>query len=216
MLHSRTAWLRAAAPVAALALALTACGGKKNAAAPSAGSGPAGGTNSADAAPQTGAEPTGTAGGGAQRPGQSGTGQYREESGKTTYDVVAQQVHIGTEDETKRMVQDPANAKGLIAATAYVKFTNKGPGVVKGLAKVDDGAEIYADGQRGGLLIAAPADLPGCEDPIDIDNWQVGESHVICRTYMIPAGTKALEVRWSGEGAAKPLAWKFDGAGRAE
>lgn len=224
VLHTRSAWLRAAAPVAVLALALTACGGNKDApssasaSAPGSGSGVDDGKNSADAvaaadekSPQTPqpSEPSG----GVLRPGRSGTGQYREESGKTTYEVVAQKVHVGTEAEARKVVQSPEDAKGLVAVTAYVKFTNKGPGIVKGLPKVDNGTEIYADGQRGGLLIGAPESLPGCEDPIDIDNWQVGESHTICQTYMIPEHSTSLEVHWGEEGAARPFIWKFDGAG---
>ncbi|MFE7318616.1 hypothetical protein ACFU7T_36775 [Streptomyces sp. NPDC057555] len=212
VLHTRTAWWRAAAPVAVLALALTACDGK-DAAGSAAGSGPDGGKSSANAAVATGGRPAEVAGDGVLKPGQSGAGPYREESGKTTYEVAAQKVHVGTEDEAKEMVQDPRDARGLVAATAYVKYTNKGPGVVKGLARVDNGAEIYADGRRGGLLLGTPLDLPGCEDPIDIDDWKVDESHVICQTYMIPKGSRALEVHWGDESAADPLVWKFDDAG---
>ncbi|AJC56545.1 lipoprotein [Streptomyces sp. 769] len=220
VLHTRSAWLRAAAPVAVLALALTACGGNKDASssAPTPGSGADDGKNSADAvaaadekSPQSSEAPEPS--GGVLRPGRSGTGQYKEESGKTTYEVVAQKVHVGTEAEARKVVQSPEDAKGLVAVTAYVKFTNKGPGIVKGLPKVDNGTEIYADGQRGGLLIGAPESLPGCEDPIDIDNWQVGESHIICQTYMIPEHSTSLEVHWGEEGTARPFIWKFDGAG---
>ncbi|MFF2812773.1 hypothetical protein ACFVT2_37505 [Streptomyces sp. NPDC058000] len=212
MLHTRTSWLRVAAPVAVLALALTACGGKKDASGSASGSGADTGKNSADTAAKTDKKPTEPAGG-ALKSGQSGTGQYKEESGKVTYEVAAQKVHVGTEAEAKKMVQDPKDANGLVAATAYVKYTNKGPGVVKGLAKVDNGTEIYADGRRGGMLIGAPENLPGCENPVDIDNWKVGESHVICQTYMIPKGAKSLEVHWGDEGATNPLIWKFDNAG---
>ncbi|MFE4020336.1 hypothetical protein ACFXPZ_23505 [Streptomyces sp. NPDC059101] len=210
MLHTRTAWLRAAAPVAVLALALTACGGKKDASGSATGSGADAGNNAVDTVAKTDEKPTDPVGGGALESGQSGTGQYKEESGKITYEVVAQKVHVGTEDEAKKMVQD---ANGLVPATAYVKYTNKGPAVVKGLAKVANGTEIYADGQRGGMLIGAPDDLPGCQDPVDFDNWQVGESHVICQTYMIPKGARSLEVRWGDESAADPLVWKFADAG---
>ncbi|ANZ16827.1 hypothetical protein SNOUR_17640 [Streptomyces noursei ATCC 11455] len=223
VLHTRSAWLRAAAPVAVLALTLTACGGNKDtpssapgsASGSGSGSGMDDGKNSADtvAAADEKSAQSPESSGGVLRPGRSGTGQYKEESGKTTYEVVAQKVHVGTEAEARKVVQSPEDAKGLVAVTAYVKFTNKGPGIVKGLPKVDNGTEIYADGQRGGLLIGAPEGLPGCEDPIDIDNWQVGESHVICQTYMIPEHSTSLEVHWGEEGAARPFIWKFDGAG---
>ncbi|MYT29363.1 MULTISPECIES: hypothetical protein [unclassified Streptomyces] len=213
MLHTKAAWLRAAAPVAVLALALTACDGKA-APASAAGSRVDVGENSARTGAPVGGKPADAAGDGVLKSGQSGTVQYKEDSGKITYEVVAQQVHVGTEADAQKMVQDPKDANGLVAATAYVKFTNKGPVVVKGLSKVVNGTGIYADGQRGGLLTGAPQDLPGCEDPVDIDNWQVGESHVICQTYMIPKGARSLEIHWGDTtGTAKPLVWKFDGAG---
>ncbi|WP_043265678.1 hypothetical protein [Streptomyces sp. CT34] len=213
MLHTKTAWLRAAAPVAVLAMTLTACGGHKGASNGAVGPSPDQQKSSADSAPKTDKNSTAPAAGNALKPGQSGTGQYKEESGKVTYEVAAQKVHVGTEAEAQKMVRDPKDAKGLVAAIAFVKYTNKGPGIIKGLAKADVGAEIYADGRRGGVLIGAPHKLPGCEDPVDIDNWKVGQSHVLCTTYMIPKGAKALEVHWGDEGVANPLIWKFDNAG---
>lgn len=202
MLHKKTALLRAAAPVAVLALALTACGGNKKSTT----------TTTENDAPKTEKGSSAPAGGGELKPGQGGTGKFKEEDGTITYEVAAQKVKVSTEAETKKLVSDPKRAKGLVAATAWVKYTNKGGGVVKESPDVADESEIYADGQRGGLLIGAAEDGPGCEDTIDIENWKTGQSHTICQTYMIPKGAKSVEVHWTGEGSS-PLIWKFDNAG---
>ncbi len=210
MLHTKSAWLRAAAPVAVLALplalTLTACGGKKDASGAKAdaarsGSGKTAQKTSADRAVSSGL-----------KPGQSGTRKFREGSGKltVTYEIAAQKVYVGTEADAQKLVSDPKDAKGLVAATAFVKYTNKGGGEVTGLPHVDNQAEIYADGRRGGLLIGAAESLPGCEDPVDIDSWKTGQSHVICQTFMIPKGAKSMEVHWAADDADEdPLIWKF-------
>ncbi|WJY40164.1 hypothetical protein QT196_24410 [Streptomyces sp. P9-2B-2] len=203
MLHKKTALLRAAAPVAVLALALTACGGNKK-------------STATDDAPKTKTEKgsSAPADSGELKAGQGGTGKFKEDSGTITYEVAAQKVHVSTEAETKKLVSDPKRAKGLVTATAWVKYTNKGGGVVKESPDVADESEIYADGQRGGLLIGAAEDGPGCEDTLDIENWKAGQSHTICQTYMIPKGAKSVEVHWAGEGqSGSPLIWKFDNAG---
>ncbi|MYX11304.1 hypothetical protein GTW98_31705 [Streptomyces sp. SID8375] len=198
-MHKKTALLRAAAPVAVLALALTACGGNKKST-----------TTTENDAPKTEKSSSAPAGGGELKSGQGGTGKFKEEDGTITYEVAAQKVKVSTEAETKKLVSDPKRAKGLVAATAWVKYTNKGGGIVKESPDVADESEIYADGQRGGLLIGAAEDGPGCT--IDIENWKTGQSHTICQTYMIPKGAKSVEVHWTGEGSS-PLIWKFDNAG---
>ncbi|MGW3013908.1 hypothetical protein ACWC9R_34515 [Streptomyces sp. NPDC001219] len=202
MPYKKTALLRAAAPVAVLALALTACGGNKKS------------NTATDDAPKTEKSSSAPEGGGELKPGQGGTGKFKEEDGAITYEVAAQKVKVSTEAETKKLVSDPKRAKGLVAATAWVKYTNKGGGVVKESPDVADESEIYADGQRGGLLIGAAEDGPGCEDTIDIENWKTGQSHTICQTYMIPKDAKSVEVHWTAEGrSGSPLIWKFDNAG---
>ncbi|MGW9041728.1 hypothetical protein ACWGQL_04045 [Streptomyces lydicus] len=212
MLHTKTVWLRAVAPVAVLALALTACGDKKG----SAGAQDDKKSNAAADAPKTEKKSAEPAGGGELKAGRSGTGKFKEENGKQeiTYEVTAEKVHVGTEAEAKKLVSDPKDAKGLVAATAWITYTNKGGGVVKGMPRVGNESEIYADGRRGGLLIGAAEDGPGCEDTIDIENWKVGQSHTLCQTYMIPAGTKSVEVHWAGEEqSGTPFVWKFTNAG---
>ncbi|AOP50263.1 hypothetical protein [Streptomyces lydicus] len=214
MLHTKSVWLRAVAPAAVLALTLTACGDDKD----SAGAQDHKKSNAAADAPKTEKKSAEPVAGGELKAGRRGTGKFREENGKReiTYDVAAEKVHVGTEAEARKLVSDPKDAKGLVAATAWITYTNKGGGVVKDMPRVGNESEIYADGRRGGLLIGAAEDGPGCEDTIDIENWKVGQSHTLCQTYMIPAGAKSVEVHWAGEGQSAPFVWKFAHAGGAD
>ncbi|WP_282089606.1 hypothetical protein [Streptomyces tendae] len=201
MPHRKTA-LRLAAPVAVLALALTACGGgDDDTGADAKGEGT---TESAAASPS----PSQPASGGDMARGESATGKVAEDPGEVTYDVVAQKVEVGTEAEAAKAVADAADAKGKVLATAHIKYTHRsGPALTEG-SDVHDGTTVFADGQRGGVLIGASEDAPGCEDPYDVESWKQGESHVFCETYVIPAGATSVEVHWSEEDG-EPYVWKF-------
>ncbi|MEU9522074.1 hypothetical protein [Streptomyces sp. NPDC048224] len=198
MPHRKTA-LRLAAPVAVLALALTACGGGDD----DSGADAKGGT-AATASPS----PSAPTSGGDMAQGESATGKVAEDPGQVTYDVVAQKVEVGTEAEAAKAVADAADAKGKVLATAYVEYTHKsGPALTEG-SDVHDATTVFADGQRGGVLIGASEDAPGCEDPYDVDSWKQGESHVFCETYVIPANATSVEVHWSEEDG-EPYVWTF-------
>ncbi|WAL95810.1 hypothetical protein [Streptomyces sp. Je 1-369] len=197
MLYRKTA-LRIAAPVAVLALALTACGGgddkksdDKKADAPKSQNKPA--------------EPT------ALKAGETTTGQVKEDKATVTYDVAAQKIDVGTAAETKKLVSDPKQAKGLVVATAHMKITHKAGAPLTDTPDVAETTEIYADGTRGGLLIGAAEDAPGCEDELDLEGWKKGETHELCETYLIPEGSKNLEVRWSAKEDGKQVTWKVAG-----
>ncbi|GAA3955151.1 lipoprotein [Streptomyces marokkonensis] len=196
MPHHKTA-LRLAAPVAVLVLALTACGGGDDTAA----KGPA--------SPEVSASPSRAASGGNLATGESATGKVVEGPGEVTYDVVAQKVEVGTEAEAARAVADAADAEGRVPAVAHVKYTHKGgPALTEG-SDVHDGTTVFADGQRGGVLVGgAPGDAPGCEDPYDVRSWKQGESHVFCETYLIPADATSVEVQWEEEDG-EPYVWKY-------
>ncbi|MGI5197364.1 hypothetical protein ACQEVY_27665 [Streptomyces sp. CA-288835] len=199
MLHQKTA-LRVAAPVAVLALALTACGG---------------GEDKADAKKPAGkakaaATPAEAASGGEMATGESAEGKVEEEDGKVTYDITAMKVDVGTEAEAQELVQDKAEAKGMVLAVAHLKFTHKGGPALTSDSDAADGTSIWADGKRGTLLIGAADDAPGCEDPYDVESWKTGESHTFCDSYLIPANAKEMEVRWAEEDG-EPFIWKFPG-----
>ncbi|MFM9372117.1 hypothetical protein [Streptomyces sp. Da 82-17] len=199
----RSRALRAAAPVAVLALALTACGGSGEEPADKAKE-----SASSDSKPKGDSPAGGEAEAGPLKAGESVTAPFKEDDAKITYDIAAQKVDLSTEAEAQKMVKDPKDAKGLVAATAHVKFTNKSGGVVASSPDVGMETEIYADGVRGGLLMFASEDAPGCDDTVDIENWKAGQSYTICQTYMVPAGAKSIEVRWPEEGGATHT-WAF-------
>ncbi|MFH9733593.1 hypothetical protein [Streptomyces sp. NPDC017260] len=196
MPHLKTA-PRLAAPVAVLALALTACGGGDDAGA----TGPA--------SPGVSAAPSRAASGGDLATGESATGKVAEGPGEVTYEVVARKVEVGTEAEAAKAVADAADAEGRVLAVAHVEYTHKGgPALTEG-SDVHDGTTVFADGQRGGVLVGgASDDAPGCEDPYDVRSWKQGESHVFCETYLVPADATSVEVHWE-ERDGEPYVWRY-------
>ncbi|MFF7724137.1 hypothetical protein ACFZDB_32955 [Streptomyces luteogriseus] len=197
MPHHQTA-LRLVAPVAVLALTLTACGGGDDTT-------DAKSTGSARAEASPSPEPTS---GGEMGSGESATGKVAEDPGEVTYQVLAQKVDVGTEAEAAKAVSEPDKVKGKVLAVAHLKYTHQsGPALTDG-SDVHDGTTVFADGQRGTVLIGASEDAAGCEDPYDVDSWKQGESHVFCETYVIPANAKSVEVHWAEEDG-EPYIWKF-------
>lgn len=161
-----------------------------------------------EATTQASPSPSQPASGGDMAQGESASGKVAEGPGEVTYDVLAQKVEVGTEAEAAKAVADAADAKGKVLATAHIKYTHQGgPALTEG-SDVHDGTTVFADGQRGGVLIGAAEDAPGCEDPYDAESWKQGESHVFCETYVIPAGATSVEVHWSEEDG-EPYVWKF-------
>ncbi|MFC8128354.1 hypothetical protein [Streptomyces sp. NPDC057302] len=196
MFHRNTA-LRLTVPTAVLALALTACGGGDSKSDSSSEGKP-----KDDAAASQPKEEKLAA-------GASTTGKVDEDGTAITYDVAAQKVDLGTEADAKKLVQDPEDAKGLVPAVAHLKFTHKGGAALTASPDVADTTEIWADGTRGGLLIGAAEDAPGCEDPLDLEGWKKGESHVLCETYLVPQAAKDLEVHWAEKEDGKPAIWSL-------
>jgi hypothetical protein len=121
---------------------------------------------------------------------------------------VARKVDVGTEAEAAEAVADAADAEGRVPAVAHLEYTHRGgPALTEG-SEVHDTAAVFADGQRGGILVGAPDDVPGCEDPYAVESWKQDESHVFCETYLVPADATSVEVHWSQEDG-EPWVWKF-------
>ncbi|MBM7439940.1 hypothetical protein [Streptomyces sp. HB132] len=201
MLHQKSA-LRLAAPVAVLALALTACGGGDDTA--DTADKPKD-TSSSAGKPKASPEPES---GGELATGESATGRVTEGEAPVIYEIVAQKADVGTEADAAKVVSDPEKAKGLVLVVAHVKYTHKeGPALTRS-PEVQRGVSISADGTRGSMLIGAADDAAGCEDPYDLKGWKQGESHVLCETYLVPAGSKQIEVQWAEEDG-EPYIWKF-------
>lgn len=206
LLHQKTA-LRFAAPVAVLALALTACGGgdDKSDSADTSKDKSKDTSNSADKA-EASPEPES---GGELGTGESATGKAKEGKAPVTYEITAQKADVGTEADTAKVVSDPKKAKGLVPVVAHVKYTHKEGAALAQSPQVQRGASIWADGKRGTILIGASEDdAAGCEDPYSLKGWKQGESHTLCETYMVPAGSKEIEVQWAEEDG-EPYIWKF-------
>lgn len=191
---------RTALPVTVLAFALTACGGGDEQS--SSNGKPAAGAKEATVSTH---QPSGSE----RAAGQSATGTVKEGNQDVTYDVVAEKVDVGTEAEAQRLVADKSAAKGLVLAVAHVKFTHKAGQPLTDTPDVNDSTTIWADGKRTSLLIGAPNDGPGCEDPYDIENWKQGESHTLCESYLVPANSRSVEVHWSASDSSDPFIWKF-------
>lgn len=191
--------VRFAVPVAALAFALSACGGNDSDASTS--SSPSRASEGTVSSPSPAADRD-------LGVGESATGTVKEGDTTVTYEVTAEKVDVGTEAEAQKMVADKEDAKGMVLAVAHVKFTHKAGATVTDVFNASDGTTIWADGRRGALLLFAPDDGPGCEDPYGIENWKPGESHTLCESYLIPANSKSVEVRWAGEDG-EPFIWRF-------
>jgi hypothetical protein len=189
-----------AATVAALALTLTACGGGEKT------------TDAKNPAPAGEKVRDTPAPSGEMKLGESATGKVDEAPGAVTYEILPEKVDLSTEAEALAAVapEYKSKVKGMVLATAHVKYTHKnGPALTDG-SDVDDPTTIWADGQRGAPLAFAPEDAKGCEDPYDVDAWKQGDSHTFCETYVVPANAKTVEVHWSeDEAEGEPFIWKF-------
>lgn len=192
--------VRFAVPVAALAFALSACGGGNDSGG-SASSSPSHPSEGSVSSPSSAANRD-------LGVGESATGTVKEGDTTVTYEVTAEKVDVGTESEAQQVVADKDDAKGMVLAVAHVKFTHRAGATVTDTFNASDGTTIWADGKRGALLLFATEDGPGCDDPYDIDSWKTGESHTLCESYLIPANSKTVEVHWAGEDS-DPFIWRF-------
>lgn len=148
-------------------------------------------------------------GGGTFWPGQTGTRAFKEDTGvEPIYRIAAQKVDIGTADETKALVPDPAQAKGLVPAVAAVNYTHLRGATVREYPRVGDYAEVYADGRRGAKVVGDAGQPKGCADPDEIKDWKNGQSYLLCTTFLIPARARSVEVMWTEIGG-EPFTWAF-------
>lgn len=67
-------------------------------------------------------------------------------------------------------------------ATAHVRYTHKGGPAQTDGSDADDASTIWADGVRCGVISFAPEYAPDCEDPYDVDEWKLCETHLFCET----------------------------------
>ncbi|MGF0168014.1 hypothetical protein OH717_09475 [Streptomyces albidoflavus] len=203
-------WLRSAASAGVLALALTACGGSDDGDGASASTDKGGSVSEGKGKEKAEERPEEEKGGGELAAGEKATSEFDEDGTKVTYEIVAQKVDVGTAADTEKLVSDPKKAAGLVPAVAHVEFTVKDGGPVADYPDAGREIQVYADGQRGTILIGASDDAPGCEKSTDVKDWKAGESHVFCDTYMVPEGAKELTVQWAPDRDTDPFVWKFE------
>ena len=203
---NKTTWPRIAAPVAALALAVTACGspGKKSHTSASHKNKP----HSRVSTHKNGERGASGAAKAVLKPGQAAWRAFKEDTGvKPYYSITARKVDVGTAGDAKSLVSDPEDAKGKVPATGYVTYRHVTGGVVKEWPRVGDYADVYADGRRGAKVIGGDAPK-GCADSDAIKDWKDGQSYTLCNTFLIPADSKRLEITWTEIGG-KPFVWRF-------
>ncbi|MFK4066539.1 hypothetical protein [Streptomyces sp. NPDC029674] len=190
MQNRKRLWLRAAAPVPILAMALTACTGVDG---------------ESDSKPEG---PASKAGYRHLSAGDSVTATFEEADGEITYTAIAQKVTVGTKADAA-LALHPEQVKGFVTVVAHVKYTSRGGVVVNSYPDVGDVVEIYADGAPGANLGDAQDDAPGCEKDMDIVNWEPGRSHVICQTYMVPKEAEEIAVHWAPKEGEPRYVWTF-------
>jgi hypothetical protein len=203
----KTTWPRITAPVAVLALALTACGSHEEKS--QASKSPEDKSNSRFSGRQNnGALGASAVAKAVLKPGQAAWRAFKEDTGiKPAYSITAQRIDVGTAADAKALVSDPKDAGGKVPATGYVTYRHVTGDVVKEWPRVGDYADVYADGRRGTKVIGDEAPK-GCADSDDIKNWKNGQSYTLCNTFLIPAHAKQLEITWTEIGG-KPFVWKF-------
>lgn len=149
--------------------------------------------------------------GGERKQGQPGIRTYEDEDGgKPTYEVVADGVNVGTNADARKILANADQAKDRLLAVAQVKFTYRGGDPVGRYPKVGNETEMVVDGRPVPPLITFGGPPPeGCDRASTIDTWPQGESHILCRSFLIPPDAKTMEVHWGKDGA-DPFIWKFD------
>jgi len=206
-LLKKTTWLPIAAPVAVVALALTACSspGKKSHTSTSPKHKSHSRLNGTHKNGERGASAAAKA---VLKPGQSASRAFKEDTGvKPFYSITARRIDVGTAADAKALASDPGDTRGKVPATGYVTYRHMSGDVVKEWPRVGDYADVYADGRRGAKVIGGDAPK-GCADSDAIKNWKDGQSYTLCTTFLIPADSKRLELAWAEIGD-KPFVWKF-------
>ena len=124
--------------------------------------------------------------------------------------MVAQGVDVGTNADALKLLPNQKDQVGdKLLAVAQVKFTNRGGDPVPEYPKVGDETELYVDGQPAQPLMMIGSAPEGCDRAVTIDTWPQGESHILCRSFLIPPTARALEVRW-GADSEDPFIWGFN------
>ncbi|RKN03233.1 hypothetical protein [Streptomyces radicis] len=204
MVQGKSVWLRAVAPAAVLALALTACGSddSDDDAAGSAGAEQSETTEESPAAEDEAqgddaAEPAD--GGGSATLAEGETSEpVAWEDGDTVADlaVTLDRVHVGTAADLAALnLSSPA--EGLVPASIFLSFEHAGgdplqrprPGIVASMTLADNAQQTN--------LVGSPEIPGGCPADSDfVDALAEGETAELCKSVLIPEGSQVASVEW--------------------
>ncbi|NJQ07964.1 hypothetical protein [Streptomyces lonarensis] len=228
-----TTWLTAALPVAALSLALTACGGDSGGGTDDAGGGTdrsetGSGTETdgedADADEETGTETdaTGDAGGGDGDGPTVTTFAIGETSHPVTYyaadDEVAvftmtvDKVHVGEAADIDPELLSNIDTEGQRPVHVHTTYTHEEGELTWFLPSEPTYLRMYlADGERGTNIRGVnDFGMPeGCDgSPMHGGATEPGDTYPDCRTFLVPEDVDVTEVRW--EMRDDELVWAVD------
>ncbi|MDJ1131564.1 hypothetical protein [Streptomyces iconiensis] len=206
MSHGRKALIRAVAPAAVLALALTGCGSDDSSDSKAEGK-TDGKKSSSEKTEQGGAEEEAPAG--PLKLGQTAPGQHKYDmsDGKAKLEITAKTVKTGANKDLLAAGLKGEDVKGMQPVFVTFQYT------VKEGSKLDDPGfnrkvrVLGEDKKPGKSLIAIGADpIPGGCPDVDEVKWKAGDTKTLCSTFLLPEGTAAEQVAWAGD-LRDPLIW---------
>lgn len=207
MSYGRKALIRAVAPTAVLALALTGCGSDGSSDSEASEKGDK--KSSSDKTEQGGQEKKTQTPAGPLSLGQTAPGQheYDMSDGKAELEITAKSVKAGKNADLLAAGLKGEDVKGMHPVFVTFEYT------VKEGSKLDDpgfnrkARVLGEDKKPGKSLIAIGADpIPGGCPDVDEIKWKAGDTKTMCSTFLLPEGTAAEQVAWAGD-LRNPLMW---------
>ncbi|MDT0443004.1 hypothetical protein [Streptomyces johnsoniae] len=220
----KSAWLRAAAPAAVLALALTACGSDDDSedaftpgaeeseqteeAARADDDAPAGEADAAEEEEAAAGGASGTLGQGEP----SGPVPYEEGGTVADLTITADRVDVGANADLASL-NTSADTSGQRPAYVYVTFAHAGGDTLEYPRPISDTSLFLTDGSMAGFVTAfGDLGLPnGCPEGSGDSPPTIGpgEEITMCKTFLIPESVEPGEVTW--ESGETELTWQLNG-----
>ncbi|NJP66672.1 hypothetical protein [Streptomyces spiramenti] len=221
-----TTWLKAALPVVALSLALTACGGDSDGGTDDAG----GDTDRSDTASdgdveETDEDATGDADGGDDGNDDGPTvttfamGEtshpvtwYAADDEVAVFTMTVDKVHVGEAGDIDPEVLSTIDTEGQRPVHVHTTYTHEEGELTWFLPSEPTHLRVYlADGDRGSNVRGVnDFGMPeGCDgSPMHGGATEPGDTYPDCRTFLVPEDVDVTEVRWELED--DELVWALD------
>lgn len=216
MSHRRSHVLRAIAPVAVLALALTGCGSDDS----DSSSDSKGDTSQSESSDDKNADENDStddsadedAGpGGELKLGESGEQTSKKGDGEATLKITAEKVDKGVNADLVDAGFDSEKVKGKYPVHAYLKYevTELSGEIEPGTDFNTTAAVLDTEGKPGSRFIAIGGEplKGGCPEKDRELKWEKGTTATQCTTYLMPEGKEIDKVAW---GMVNPLMWAID------